>query len=182
MSNRNVILIGYRGTGKSAVARRLALALGWDWVDADVELELRAGKSIAAIFAEDGETAFRDLESQVVADLARRTRTILAMGGGAVLREENCAALRASGQIVWLRATPETILVRVAADASTAGRRPNLTTAGGRAEIEELLARRTPRYAACADATVDTDDRTPQQVADEIIKVLCLSPNPLEPA
>lgn len=182
MSSQNVILIGYRGTGKSTVARRLSLALGWDWIDADVELELKAGKSIAAVFAEDGEQVFRDLESRLLIELTRRSRTVLAVGGGAVLRKENRAAMRDSGKVVWLRANPGTILARVAGDASTADRRPNLTTAGGLAEVEQLLALRTPLYAECADATIDTDDRTPQQVADQIMNVLCLSPNSLETA
>jgi len=77
----NLILIGYRGTGKSTVARRLALKLGWDWADADVEVELAAGKSIAAIFEDDGETAFRHLEAHILAELTRRDRLVLAAGG-----------------------------------------------------------------------------------------------------
>ena len=76
-----IALIGYRGAGKSATAQQLALRLGWDWIDADVEVELRAGKSIAAIFADDGELAFRDLEAAVLADLLTRDRTVLALGG-----------------------------------------------------------------------------------------------------
>src|SRR4051794_12294555 len=76
----NLLLIGYRGSGKSAVARRVALCLGWDWVDADVELELRAGKSIRALFELQGEQAFRDLESQVLIDLSRCERSVLALG------------------------------------------------------------------------------------------------------
>src|SRR4030042_1459888 len=77
-------LIGYRGTGKTTVARLLAERLGWDWIDADDEIERRAGKSIAAIFADDGEPAFRDLEASVVAELSRWRRSIVALGGGAV--------------------------------------------------------------------------------------------------
>lgn len=163
----NVALIGYRGTGKSTVARLLALRLGWDWVDADVEIELRAGKSIAAMFADDGEAAFRDLESAVVADLARRERTVIALGGGAVLREANPAALAASF-VVWLRASVEAICARLAADPTTADRRPNLTVGGGRAEIEALLAEREPIYRRAAALVVDTDDKTPAEVAEAI--------------
>ena len=85
-------LVGYRGSGKSAVAQLAALRLGWDWVDADVEIELRAGKSIAAIFAEDGEAAFRDLETDVLCELIRRDRTILALGGGVLLRTKIATA------------------------------------------------------------------------------------------
>src|SRR5437868_3606467 len=89
-----LILIGYRGTGKSTVARHLGLKLGWEWIDADVEVELRAGMSIAAMFADEGELFFRDLESRVLNDLLRRERIVLAAGGGVVLRDENRAALR----------------------------------------------------------------------------------------
>ena len=86
--SRPIALIGYRGTGKTTVAQLLARRLGWDWVDADVEVELRAGKSIAAIFADDGEPAFRDLEAQVVAELCSRERTVFASAAGPILRED----------------------------------------------------------------------------------------------
>jgi len=165
----NLLLIGYRGTGKTSVARRLALALGWEWIDADVELELRAGKSIAAIFADDGEQAFRDLESAVLADLARRERTVIALGGGAVLRPENRAAIRSAGKTVWLKALPETLWERIAADVTTRDRRPNLTSAGGITEINVILGQRLPFYRECADLEVDTEQKTPAGVAEEIL-------------
>ena len=165
----NIALIGYRGTGKSVVARQLALRLGWDWIDADVEIELRAGKSIAAIFADDGEPAFRDLEQAVSADLIGRDRAVLALGGGAVLRPANRVALGQAGCVVWLTAAPETIARRLAADAATASRRPNLTTEGGLAEIRQLLDRRRPLYRACCQLEIDTEDKTPAEVATEIL-------------
>jgi shikimate kinase len=171
----NLSLIGYRGAGKTTIARLLALELGWEWVDADVEIELRGGKSIAAIFADDGEGAFRDLESQVLAELASRDGLVIACGGGVVLREENRAALKRGGKVVWLKASAETILARVAADASTAGRRPQLTTAGGAQEVIDLLARRTPLYRECADLIVETDDRQPAEISAEIVAWMRLS-------
>ena len=122
------------------MARELARRLGCDWVDADDEIERRAGKTIAPIFAEDGEAAFRDLEATVVGELCRRRRAVIALGGGAVLREANRQAIRAAGPVVWLTASVDTILERLAADESTASRRPNLTTAGGRTEVERVLA------------------------------------------
>ena len=96
----NLFLIGYRGSGKTTVARRVAERLGWKWLDADVELERRAGQSIKQIFADSGEAAFRDLESAVVKDLARLEGHVIALGGGAVMREENRAALSGRGQVV----------------------------------------------------------------------------------
>ncbi|HVC98711.1 MAG TPA: shikimate kinase [Pirellulales bacterium] len=170
----NIVLIGYRGTGKTTVARQLALRLGWDWVDADVEVELRAKKSIAAIFASGGPEAFRDWESAVLAELARRERIVLAAGGGAVLREENRRALAAGGKLIWLQAGPATILRRIAGDAATAGRRPRLTAAGSEAEIVAVLAERTPIYQSCADAAIDTEGKAPREVALEIMACLNL--------
>lgn len=172
LSPPRIALIGYRGTGKTTVARLLATALGWDWVDADVEVELQAGKSIAAIFADDGEQAFRDAEAAVVAELCGRERTVLALGGGAILREESRRAITAYGAVVWLRASVDEIERRILADATTAGRRPNLTSTGGRQEIERLLAERTPIYAGCATLVVDTDGKTPEAIAAEIVATL----------
>lgn len=173
----NLVLIGYRGTGKTTIAQRLALRLGWHWIDADVEIELRAAKSIKTIFDDDGEPRFRQLESDVLRDLRNRNQTVIAAGGGAVLRPENRVVLGELGPVIWLTASLETIVARVAADPSTAGRRPNLTTRGGRAEIEQLLAIRTPLYEQCADLTVATDDRSPDQIAAEIIALLDLKPD-----
>lgn len=161
-------LIGYRGTGKSAVAQSLALRLGWDWVDADVELELHAGKSIAAIFAEEGEAAFRERESALLAKLIRREREVLATGGGIVLRAANHPLLRSGAFVVWLKARPETILRRLSEDWTTVSRRPNLTT-GGLDEIREMLDRRTPLYRDCANLDIQTDDKTVAEVAAEIM-------------
>lgn len=172
----NIVLIGYRGAGKSTVARLLALRLGWPWVDADVEIELKAGKSIAAVFADDGEEAFRDLESQVLAELLGRDGLVVAAGGGAVLREANRRRLQARGRVVWLRAAPDTLLRRVGGDATTAGRRPKLTTAGGPAEVERLLAQRVPLYQQCAELSLDTERKDPAEIAAEIARHLNLPP------
>ncbi len=172
----NLILIGYRATGKTTLARLLSERLGWEWIDSDVEIERRAGKIIARIFAEDGEPAFRELEAQVIADLCRRSNLVLAAGGGVPLREDNRQAMRAAGKVVWLQASPETIHARMAGDETTAQRRPNLTDKGGLDEIVELLAKREPIYRQAADLEVDTDGKTPEQLADEILTRLSLGP------
>lgn len=168
----NIFLIGYRGTGKSIVAQLLALQLGWEWVDADVEVELCAGKSIAEIFAEDGEEAFRDLEESVVKQLCERQTQVIALGGGAVLREETRQRIREAGHVIWLTATPATIAARLAADPTTATRRPNLTLQGGLPEIEQVLCERSPIYQSCADYTVDTENRTPHEIAEKISRFI----------
>jgi shikimate kinase len=165
----NLILIGYRATGKTTLARLLAERLDWESVDADVEVERRAGKSIARIFAENGEPVFRDLEAEVTADLCRRDRLVLAAGGGAPMREENRAAMRACGRVVWLQARPETILARMSADPTTADRRPSLTDCSALDEIKLVLTRREPVYRRTADLEVETEDKTPEQLVDEIL-------------
>ena len=178
-----ISLIGYRGTGKTTVARHLAGALECDWIDADDEIERVAGKSISEIFAENGEPHFRDVETQVVAELCRRTNVVLALGGGAVVRRENRELLAGQEHVVWLRADVETILQRVSDDATTADRRPNLTVAGGREEIATVLADRTPLYRECATLEVDTSDRSPEEVAREILSRVApdSSTNSLDP-
>ena len=174
MDATNLILIGYRATGKTTLAQLLAARLAWDWIDADVEIERRAGKSIAQIFAEEGEPAFRDLEAQVIADLAARPRLVLATGGGAPLRADNREAMH-GGKIVWLTARPETIHQRMSGDATTAARRPSLTDNSPLAEILQLLAVREPIYRALADLEVDTEDKTPERIADEILDWLAVT-------
>jgi shikimate kinase len=166
-----LFLVGYRGSGKSTVARLLAGRLGWAWVDADDVLEERAGRPIRAVFADEGEAGFRDREAAVLADLCRLRRHVVATGGGVVLRAGNRDLMRWSGLVVWLAADPETLWQRVQGDDSTAERRPALTV-GGRGEVEQVLRAREPLYRACADLTVQTAGRVPEEVADEILTAL----------
>lgn len=163
-----LILIGYRGTGKTTVAHRVAELLGIEFFDADVEVERRADKSIKQIFADDGEQTFRELEVEVIAGLVQHGDAVLSLGGGAVLRAETRGAI-APGTVVWLTARPDTVHARMTADTKTSEQRPNLTTGGGLAEITTLLAQREPVYRACADFTVETDDKSAEQVAQEIV-------------
>jgi shikimate kinase len=159
-------LVGYRGTGKTTVGRLLAERLGRPFVDADRELEARAGRPIRAIFAEEGEPAFRDLEEATLRDLAARPGVVLATGGGVVLRGPNRRALRRFGFVVWLTASPDVLAGRLRDDG---GGRPALTAAGPLAEIAAVLEARTPLYREVADAVVETEGRTPAQVADAVL-------------
>lgn len=172
MSNAAIALIGYRGTGKTTVAQLLAKHLQQDWIDADVELEERAGKTIAEIFQESGEAGFREIESEVVADLCQREKLVIALGGGAILRESNRSCMAKCRAVVWLKASVETISERILGDPTTAERRPNLTNHGGRTEIEEMLVQREPIYRACATLEVDTDNKAPAEIAEEIAAAL----------
>ncbi|MEX0678142.1 MAG: shikimate kinase [Pirellulales bacterium] len=172
----NLVLIGLRGSGKTAVARIVAERLGWPHFDADAEIESRAGKSIAEIFAADGEAAFRDWEVQVVADLAASDAAVIALGGGAVMRPENRAAIALRGRVVWLTASPETLWRRIEADRHSAARRPNLTPGGGITEIIATLDARGAIYRQCAHLVLDTEAKTPDQIADAILEQLDLRP------
>ena len=162
-----LFLIGYRCVGKSTVARLVAEHWGWDWIDADAELERIAGKSIRKIFDEEGESSFRARESAVLASLCERERLVIATGGGVVLRPENRERLK-SGKVVWLSASGDEIWRRMQADATTGDRRPNLAQ-GGLAEVESLLAARDPLYRGCADVRVETADRTPAEIVLGIV-------------
>ena len=157
-----ISLIGYRGTGKSTVARPLAARLGWTAIDADDELERRAGRSIRDIFATDGEPEFRRLERETLVDLLRRDRLVIAAGGGAILNPQTRADFGANGPVVWLQASVETIEQRLYGDpTTTAARRPNLTASGGRQEIEQMLKVRDPYYRETASLIVATDRPLP---------------------
>jgi shikimate kinase len=165
----NILLIGFRGTGKTAVARIVAEQLGWNSIDADEVLEHRAGKTIAQIFADDGEPAFRDLESTVLADLAALDSHVISLGGGVVLRPENRSLIKSAGTVIWLTGSPETCLDRINADTTTAARRPNLTASGGLQEIRTLLTQREPLYRECANLAISTDAKSTSAVATEVL-------------
>jgi shikimate kinase len=169
----NIVLIGYRGTGKSTVGRLVAPQLGLEFIDADEELERHAGRSIREIFASGGEADFRDLEAAVISDLLQGDQRVTALGGGAVLRPENRALIcQAKNCVVWLQANAETLDQRISADAATSQRRPNLTATGGLPEIERLLEIRAPLYRECARFAVDTEGKTPEQIAAEVVSLL----------
>jgi shikimate kinase len=168
--DRPIFLIGYRGTGKTTVARLLAERLGWQWLDADALLEQRHGRSIKQIFAEEGEAGFRDKEAALLPELCRLRKCVIATGGGIILRPSNRETLRAAGTVVWLSADAATLWRRIQADTTTAERRPNLT-GGGLGEVEELLRVREPLYRECAHRTVSAEGRSPTEVADLILSM-----------
>ncbi|HYM68625.1 MAG TPA: shikimate kinase, partial [bacterium] len=155
----NVVLIGFMGTGKTLVGRALASRLGRPFVDTDVLIEERAGRPIRRIFAEDGEAAFRRLESEVVAAVGEREGTVIATGGGVVLSPGNMAHLRRNGMIVGLRAEPSAILARVGGGAD----RP-LLGADPEASVRRLLAERGLLYHD-ADLVLDTSAVSAEEAA-----------------
>lgn len=162
-----VTLIGYRGSGKSTVAPILARLLDCDWVDADVEIERQAGRTIREIFAAEGEPGFRRREFDVICELLKGDCLVLAAGGGAILNPETRQRMRRAGPVVWLEAPLETLAARIAGDQTTADRRPNLA-GGGREEIARMLSSREPMYRDCATVRIDATDRPPEELAAEI--------------
>jgi 3-dehydroquinate synthase len=168
-STQNIVLTGFMGTGKSTVGRILAERTGRDFVDMDAELEQRFGRSVARIFAEEGETAFREAESLLAQQLAHRANLVISSGGGALVNPANRKALAQSGLLVCLTATVDTILDRLDGH----GDRPLLqgSREERRAQVTKLLADRRSTYAAIAHH-VDTTGRTPDQVVDLVLAAL----------
>ncbi len=167
-----ITLIGYRGSGKSTVAAALARTLNWSWIDADVELERRAGRTIRDIFDAEGEAGFRRRESALLAELLAGEKLVLAAGGGAVLDPDTRQRMQRAGPVVWLDAPVETLRRRILQDATTASRRPALTASGTTGEIEQVLARRRPLYQQTATLRIDTDQKDVGHIVDEIVAAL----------
>ena len=172
MLERSLIFIGYRGTGKTTLGRLLARRLDCPFIDTDPVIERRAGKTIAEIFREDGEPAFRDLEETVIADYLRRGPLLLAPGGGAILRETTRKRMRRHGTVVWLTVSPETSLARMSGDATSATRRPELTNLPPLEEIREVLGRRLPLYRETAHLTLNTEEASPSVLANRLLVLL----------
>ena len=162
---KNIVLTGFMGTGKTAVSRELSGILGWNSIDIDCEIEKSRGMKIAEIFREFGEQAFRDIETEMIKKISMNRNLIISTGGGAVLRQENMDALRETGVIVCLSATPETIFART----SKSNDRPLLQVEDPMKKISELLSFRKPYYEK-ADIMIDTGGKTPLVIAEEIIE------------
>ncbi len=168
LSPRNVVLVGFMGSGKSTIGRGLARRLGWRFVDTD-EMVRRAaaGRDIPSLFRDEGEAAFRDRESRAICEAVEGKGQVIATGGGAVLRPENVARLRAAGTVVWLTARPEVVVARTAWRAND---RPLLAGAGDDllTHVLQMLGERGPCYQDAAHLIVDTSDRPPHAIVEEV--------------
>ncbi|THG77570.1 shikimate kinase AroK [Pseudomonas sp. A-1] len=162
---RNVILVGPMGAGKSTIGRLLAKELHLPFKDSDKEIEVRTGADIPWIFDVEGEQGFREREQAVIADLCHEDGLVLATGGGAVLRPANREALRAGGRVVYLHTSVEQQLERTARDRN----RPLLRTANPGQVLRELMALRDPLYREIADVIIETDQRPPRLVVQEVL-------------
>ncbi len=162
----NIVLIGYRGTGKSTVGRQLASRLGRALVSTDTEIVKRAQRTIPEIVAQEGWECFRDLESEICRELAGRDQLVIDTGGGAILRQQNVETLKKNGTVFWLTASVETIVKRIGGD----NQRPSLTgTKSFVDEIQEVLQERTPKYQAAADHIIVTDGRSINQLMEAVL-------------
>ncbi len=163
----NIVLSGMMGVGKSSVGIRIAELTGRRWFDTDIMISDRHGR-ISDIFEYYGEAHFRALETEIVRELSDMDGLVISTGGGLVLKAENNELLKRKGKIIFMRADFETLLVRVRADET----RPLLKDNGKIAEkLRELLFERTPVYEAVADCIVDTDGKSVDEVAREIVRI-----------
>ncbi len=165
----NIALIGFMGTGKTAVGQLLAKKLGRKFIELDLFIEQKAGKSIPDIFQKDGEIAFRELEIGVTKEVSGEKNSVIACGGGLVLNKINIDRLREGARIVYLTASPRVILKRVSREA---GQRPLLEVDNPTLTIKELLKFRKPFYERAADITIDTSKLDINAVAEQIIEKL----------
>jgi shikimate kinase len=164
----NLVLIGYRGTGKSTVGALLAARLGMEVVSLDAEIVRQAGRPIPEIVAEHGWPHFRDLESEVTERVAAGDGRIIDAGGGVILRPENVTNLKRNGRLFWLRASVPVIVARIEGGTQ----RPALMA--GKTfteEVEDVLRERTPLYEAAGEHHIDTDTRSPAEVAAEVARL-----------
>lgn len=160
----NLALIGFMGTGKSSVGQMAAASLHFTFLDTDHDIEVRARKSIAEIFAKDGEAAFREWEQRIVQELTQRKKTVISTGGGLPANETNLASLKSHSFVVCLWASPEKILERVRYQTH----RPLLRDPNPLAKIRSLLAVREPFYRQ-ADVLLNTEMRSVREVAQQVI-------------
>jgi len=176
----NIVLIGMRGSGKTTVGKILAQKLGRELVQMDELIVRKAGLTIPEIVAKHGWEKFRKLEDETTSEVARRDNIINASGGGVVTREKNVQALKKNGVIVWLQASVDTLLKRIGEDSQ----RPLLVARTPREDMEITLNERKPLYQQAADLAIDTENKTPEEVAKAIIKLLakicCLIGDPIE--
>lgn len=160
----HLFLIGFMGTGKTAVSEELSSQTGIPVLDTDEAIRLQAGMEITEIFAQKGEEYFRDLETQLLKDLQGKEPRIISCGGGMPLRPQNAALMRQSGTVFWLTASPETIYERLKNDHT----RPLLAGRNNPEGIAQLMEKRREAYEAAGDVQVRTDGRTPGEIAAEI--------------
>lgn len=170
----SILLVGYRGSGKSTIGRKLADRLWQRFVDTDELIVRRAGKSIREIFEQDGEAAFREIEHQVLHEALLLEDHVVAAGGGAILREDNRQAIQAAGhRVIYLKCDPDVLAERIESDPATALNRPPLTAGRTSAdEVAAVLADREPLYRQVMDAELDVTNLSAEDAVVYIVRML----------
>jgi shikimate kinase len=168
----NIVLIGYRGAGKSIVGKQLANRLGMEFIDTDSLLEERHRKRISDIVASHGWDHFRILEKQLIHEISKQDHLVIASGGGVVLDSNNIIALRKRGLLIWLKSEPEVLIKRMGEDPQTTSQRPSLTGKESLEEIEEVLAYRNPLYEWASSVHIDTTTLDIETVVEKILSIL----------
>ncbi|MGE5255077.1 MAG: shikimate kinase [Hyphomicrobiales bacterium] len=172
----NIFLIGYRGTGKSAVGRGLATILKRPWLDMDEELTHRLGTTLQAYVGRWGWPSFRREEKSLLQEVCRRNGWVVSTGGGVVLDADNVTAMRGCGRVIWLQASPGAIQERLAADPRTRDMRPPLSAASDPAtEIQDVLGHRLSLYRQAAHWQIDTEGLAAEKVCRRIAEWLASS-------
>lgn len=166
----NIVLIGYRGTGKTSIAAAVGKMLGWQVIGTDALVEKKAGKPVAAVVKEKSWDYFRKLEKQAVAAAAAMDKVIIDCGGGAVMDTENAEKLKKKGLFVLLKADVSAIRKRLARKSAAA--RPPLKGKDAVAEVEDVLRERAPVYNRMADLIIDTSSNSAEDAATSIVKQL----------
>jgi shikimate kinase len=168
----NIILVGYRGSGKSAVGNRLAARLQMRFVDTDDLIEERQGVPISDIVKSHGWDHFRKLEKGMIEEVSKENDLVIAPGGGAVLDTDNVNALKRSGLIIWLKADQQTLLKRIQKDQSSSTRRPTLTGKGTLEEIEETISEREPFYEKASEIQINTSKLNVEAVVEHLLTII----------
>lgn len=173
MKRMSIVLIGYRGSGKSTIGKRLADRLWQPFIDVDDLIVKKAGKNIKQIFEQDGEPKFRNLEAEAVNEVCKLSEHVIGLGGGTLGREENRKAIRDAGhKVIYLKCEPAELHRRIQADPQSAATRPNLTNLGGGIEeIQKMLAEREPFYRQVMHAELDVTHLTPEDAVVYIVRL-----------
>jgi shikimate kinase len=167
-----IILTGYRATGKTSIGKILADLLGFDFIDTDQAIEDTQGETIAEMVGRGGWDLFRRKEEDKLVELSRSKHKVIATGGGSVMHEKAWKKLRENALCVWLTVDIKTICQRLAADSNTDDQSPALTEMGTMDEISMVLKERQPLYEKSSDLTINTEGKTPEEVADIIVAEL----------
>lgn len=167
-----IVFTGFRGTGKSAVGRKIAELTGFIFVDTDDTLEQELGCTVCDYVKQAGWPAFREQERRLLSRLAGVRGAVIATGGGAIMHQTEWQGLRQNSWVIWLRAKAATIRQRLDQDCETATQRPSLTGCDPLAEIESVLATREPLYRAGSDVSIETDDRTQEEIVSRMREFL----------